>query len=290
MKTEMAETFAEYMIERYKIHLRRLDGKPPPWTEDQGLQRIYLTNVFREDDRVTRWIRENIREPFAEADNLWHLLAAARLINHPAALEDLLESGGLEEGTWSPDRFLTTLNDRHALGERIYTTAYMLWGGDVKGRPKHYTTAEILDELWEHREVIEPNLHRTLREAWDALVPYRGLRSGFLAYEIVSDLRHTRYLKDAPDVTHWAFAGPGAKRGLNFIFGEDYTSSKVLPDEMALAMMRMVYAFVLRRWPLEWPFLEMREIEHSLCEFSKVMRYRLEGKTPKRWYKEGTRA
>ena len=55
-----------------------------------------------------------------------------------------------------------------------------------------------------------------LEKTWKNYLPYAGF-SGFMAYEVVTDLRHTKYLKNADDINTWANAGPGAVRGLNRI-------------------------------------------------------------------------
>ena len=52
--------------ERYNIYLSRVANDPPPWTEDPIFQKYKFCNVFREHDRVTIWLRENWREPYAD--------------------------------------------------------------------------------------------------------------------------------------------------------------------------------------------------------------------------------
>ncbi len=56
------EVFA-FVHERHQIYLRRQAGQPKPWTANPILQQYRFTNVYRELDRVTIWIRENWREP-----------------------------------------------------------------------------------------------------------------------------------------------------------------------------------------------------------------------------------
>ena len=45
---------------RYKKEAQLL---PSPWTDDPILQEFKFCQVFREDDRTTRWFRTHIREP-----------------------------------------------------------------------------------------------------------------------------------------------------------------------------------------------------------------------------------
>lgn len=282
------QEFADFMKERHRIYLRKAAGEEAPWTEDEAMQRVYLTNVYRELDKVTVWIRENIREPYAQNENLWFMLCLARLINLPETLDDLIRSEAFPEYAWRPGKFVRVFERRKQENKPIFTTAYMLWGGHTKNIPKHEVTAGLLGRLWRAREDIEMRLHGSLEDAWKELTKYRGLSAGFIAYEIVTDLRYTHYLENAPDKKTWAFAGPGASRGLNWVYERENIARR-LPEEQALEEMREVYAFVTAQWPQEWPELELREIEHSLCEFSKVSAFRYLGKKPKRWYKGGNK-
>jgi hypothetical protein len=169
------------------------------------------------------------------------------------------------------------LNRLQAKGNQIYTGAYMLnaHGFEKLNTPDRdkalFTSKLVLESVWRHRHVVEPELHNTLQRAHKAFLPYHGW-GGFTAYEVVCDLRHTRYLRDAPDVTSWAHAGPGAKRGLNRLLGRPPKTA--LKDVDALALMQQAYEKMVHKWPHE-PRLELREVEHSLCEFDKYERTRL---------------
>jgi hypothetical protein len=129
----------------------------------------------------------------------------------------------------------------------------------------------------------------------------------FHSYEIVTDLRHTRLLGRAGDVNKWANIGPGARRGMNRIMDRtrpgDVSGRKrwglKLPDEDVLSEMRALLSNSLdaRYWPQhskamgwssnagkfkgadDWPRWELRDVEHTLCEFDKFERvYHGEGR------------
>lgn len=276
----------EFMLERHRIYVRKqVHKRPPPWTTVEPLDKIYLTNVYRELDTVTLWIKQYVRDRHRYHDNLWFMVIIARLLNLPDSLTDLMTSpDAWPEKGWNQFAFIEALARRKRGGHQIYTQAYMMWGGDQPGRPKHELTAEILTRIWDRRETITQQLWGTLEDAWTALQQEYGL-GGFLAYEVVSDLRYTRYLKKAKDKRTWAYAGPGAKRGLNWVHRRAPKMS--LSDQQALAEMRALYDWIFHNWPEMLPDLEMREIEHSLCEFSKVMAYAVLGQRPKRWYTGG---
>ena len=127
---------------------------------------------------------------------------------------------------------------------------------------------------------------------WLRQFPYLG---DFMAYEIVTDLRHTALLDRAPDTMTWANPGPGAMRGLNRIVGRPLDQR--IPKDLANKEMRLLLEKSRDSWhwpqfedgywviqngefndpPVsgDWPTWEMRDVEHTLCEFDKYERARL---------------
>ena len=91
------KAFLKFAHERHEIYLRRTAGRPKPWTRDPILQTYSFTNVYRELDRVTIWVREHIREPFADHPHLWFMLCMASQINWPETLEELIQD---KRGAW----------------------------------------------------------------------------------------------------------------------------------------------------------------------------------------------
>lgn len=273
-----------FMIERHAIYLRRLSGSPPPWTDDPILRTYRFTNVYRELDAVTQWIKAFIRTPYADHPNLWFMLAIARQINLPETLDEIMrDKEAWPSGkTWSASRTRQIMLDRGRRGEKVYTSAYMLNAHGferLKTRDRDkalFTTELVLKSVWQARKQVEPQLHNTLEEAHAAFLPFHGW-GGFTAYEVVCDLRYTRYLKDAKDVLTWAHAGPGALRGLNRLLGNPPKTP--MKAHVARTLMRELWFNIRELWPYE-P-LELREIEHSLCEFDKYERARRNEGRPK---------
>lgn len=293
---------AAFMQERHNIYLRRLYGQPGPWTEDPVLQVGRFCNIFRELDTVTIWIDKHIRKPFANSPHLWFMLAIARYINWPPTLAELIETRQWPSSElFEPNMLTTGLEHRAARGEKVYTGAYMIRAESDTKAPwyrwsKHRYIAEIvLGRLWEDREDWENFLAfpgdetdgmsrdrgvLTLEKVWDKFQQSRYIGWGpFMAYEVVTDLRHTHYLNQAPDIMTWANPGPGAHRGLNRMWGLDL--NRRLSQTTAIDYMNWIMRYLNEHdnlWP-NFPRLEMRDIEHSLCEFDKYERVRLgEGK------------
>jgi hypothetical protein len=262
----------DWIAERHRIYLKKAAGEPPPWTQDEIMQKFRFCNVFRELDRVTVWLREAWREPYAENDNLWIAMCLARQINWPETLAEI----GFPEHGYDAAEVRRGLEARKARGEKVYTGAYMISApaGEYAGMAKpEYTAEVVVGAPWRERREFEamfaggrqPSMQQV--HAW--LKQFRGW-GDFMAYEVVTDLRHTRYLRNAPDINTWAVAGPGAIRGLHRLHGRPYKGH--LSQERACAEMRELLEMSRTCLPDFVPALELREIEHSLCETDKWLR------------------
>ncbi|WPK38630.1 hypothetical protein Aergia_0047 [Pseudomonas phage Aergia] len=312
MTTPRINDIAAFMKARHDIYLDRKAGKPGPWTADPVLRDGRFCNIFRELDTVTIWIDQNIRQPYADHPHLWFMLAIARYINWPDTLRYLMDEA--EPGTWpdeegfDPAKLTKALEDYAAAGNKVYTGAYMIRAESDPSKEwyswtKHRYIAEIvLGRLWEDREEWQRMLETTpgvlrafnrLETVWEKFQQHRYIGWGpFMAYEVVTDLRHTRYLRNAPDIWTWANAGPGAIRGLNRLYGRDL-AAKPRPEQTnaeMIELMQELNALDARGFnetfgppqlgsPHVGPRFEARDIEHTLCEFDKYERVRLnEGK------------
>ena len=263
------DDFNRFMVERHNIFIKKeINNDPYPWSNDAILTDYSFCNVYRELDRVTIWIRENWREPYADHPNLPFAMAVARQINWPDTLQEI---GFPTE--WRPQHVKNIMQDRMANKQKVYTGAYMLTG-TLGGTKIEQTVDKILTPLYANF----PCDFSSIENSWKSFLPYAGF-SDFMSYEVVTDLRHTKWLKDAPDIMTWANPGPGAMRGLNRIFGRPLDSKQKKP--LFIQEMRDLLA-LLNNEPLP---LEMRDIEHCLCEFDKYERTRLGQGRPRARYK-----
>ena len=264
-----------FMQARYRIFCLRREGVPPPWTLDPVLARYHFCNVFREDDAVTGWVRDHIREPQAAHPHLWFLLVAARFFNEPRTLHQLLMYGrGMPWGDrpFAPDEMVESLGALSGRGVRLFRPAYMVRCD--AGMTKHeYVVRRVLAPMWDERERLTALIRgqATLRGAVAALTPCYG-RAGVLAYEVGTDRRHTAWLHNAPDINTYAHIGPGAKRGLNRLLGRE--PSARLSQAEALQLAVALRPELQSVWPAGWPVLELRDVEGAFCEFDKYERAR----------------
>lgn len=289
-----ADKFFAYARERYEIHLRRSRGDPEPWTQDKILRRYPFCNVFREDDRTTRWFREHVREPMRDRPEVLLATVVFRMFNRISTGEVLFGQRDLISKETPFEEFLHTGKTggvraalRKCLGDGPYVTgSYII--SSPPGLSKLDGMLEVLRRFYESSDwknwatallVIENKY--TLEEAWEWLKDQDYLGK-FHSYEIVTDLRHTRLLERAPDIDTWASPGPGARRGLNRVRCLDYKDKSTSRTALIEGMRELLsLSRDARMWPRKWPRWEMREVEHTLCEFDKMERTRLKQGRPR---------
>jgi hypothetical protein len=277
--------FWYFVSERHAIYLRRQAGQPKPWTTDPILQQYKFTNVFRELDRGTVWLREHFLEPHRDDDlgliafNIcWY-----RAFNYIGTGERL---GWQTE--WNPSAVKATLTAALARGEQVFTGAHII--RSEFGRPKIDSIVDVCSNLYSL--CTEPDefgssqswfanlclAQRSLKEAFEQLltVPYIG---PFMAHEFVIDMRSTRLLEDAIDANTWSNAGPGAKRGLERLGLPFHPPAKAIES--------MVYLLEQSRTQLAdfVPPLELHQIEFCLCECDKYARVKYGEGIPRSRYK-----
>lgn len=287
------ENFFAFARERHSIYLRREAGAVP-WTKDPVLHKYRFTNVYRELDRTTLWFAQNARRAY-EPDPEATLMATVvfRLFNRVRTGEAIFLQSSFGNRT-AFEEFLETGNSSAMRGPVLSycgdgpycTGAYII--NSPNGMDKLTGVLQMIQWVWDGRESVLSAVReqKTLEATWDALRQFPHV-ADFTSYEFVTDLRHTSLLRDAPDVLTWANPGPGAMRGLNRIYGRKLTSKQ--KKHLFIEEMQALLAASRdpRNWPREWPPLEMREVEHTLCEFDKYERARLGEGKPRGVYPHG---
>jgi hypothetical protein len=287
MNKQNVQTYFDLARERYHIMLRRRAGLPrEQWTNDPIFQQWRFCNVRREDDKTTEWFRNNIRGVLQKrGSDVLFATIAFRWFNRIETGEKILEELCAGPDDWDPDAVRRKLSGV----KPIVTGAYM-----IKTPPGMNKLEGILKCI----EDARPHIHEmafhcepdtTLEGMWTALrmFPYLG---SFMAYEIVTDLRHTCLLKSAPDINTWAVAGPGCARGMGWVVSGDperWKYAQAKHQEQILFFMKELLAISReeRFWPQTWPAWEMREVEHWACEVWKYIRCRDHGQPPKEKFK-----
>lgn len=311
----MSDRFFEFARERMAIWHRRQEGELRPWTTDTVMDKFRFTNVYRELDATTVWFAENVREPMTNRPEVLLATVLFRWFNRITTGEAIFtktDPDGMPATAWENllidyrKEFTSMFILRHAVTHYCGNGPYVT-GAYIIKTPDGYTKLEgvlwcveqfMLQEHllsdkkneglvnWEAAANWMPEGRVSLEQAWNWLrkFPYLG---DFMAYEIVTDLRHTALLDSAPDIMTWANPGPGAMRGLNRIHlrHKDHRQPKhVFVCEMRELLEAASASSVWPENPLGLP-VEMRDIEHTLCEFDKYERARLGEGRPRGVYR-----
>lgn len=282
-KLSPVDRFLYWIRERHNIYLRRRAGLPRPWTDDEILQQFYFTNPYREHDKVTVWFREHVRDQLRNDPSVLMATVIFRWFNYIPTGKMLMEPTGdsPEFGLlthWVKNVAVLRLRRARDAGRKVFTGAYVI--SSPKGMPKLEGICKRITNVWNDRFRLSSEVEsaRRLQDAHAVLTRYEGLGK-FMAYEIVSDLRYTYYLENALDIREWCNPGPGCVRGLLRIAGENFDASdrgthpRLRPKDWQQRMINLLH--IVEKRLKGMPRFEMREIEHSLCEYDKYERARL---------------
>lgn len=243
-----------WITERHSIFLKRLSGEPWPWTDDSILRDYKFTNVFRQLDRGTiilnRLLKTTDDMPLKMFTIVWY-----RLFNraeHAEAFKVAPTFSAISQ----------YLVGHKLTGGTVFTSAHMVHGSP--GKDKLQEHLEACMGAWEHRKLLWDFYAETksIRNVFDWLVTWPCI-GRFLAYEIVCDME---FVRPSSDYDTWANVGPGAARGLRML--------GLSPTLTAMKYLLEIAPNHLPDWVTRSPHAKfsLREIEHSLCEFSKYWR------------------
>lgn len=278
----------EFAVERQMTYLRREEDRRavaagetpqgPPWTEDPILAQYRFCNIYREQDTVTNWLREEWREPHADDPDLWFAFVVARHMNNVSLLGAL----GGPPLPWDAERFKAVCLREQEAGRRVFSAAYMI-ATRHHGPKADYLADEIFQPLWDARDRLRPQPGDTLTGFHMSLGVFYGLAS-FLSAQVVADVKYVEPLLSAPDWHIFAASGPGSRRGLNRLLGRD-KNARMTEDEFRLRLRDLREAMLPRFRELGWEEPHGQDVQNMLCEHDKYERVRLGEGRPKQLFR-----
>lgn len=280
MKMRTEELF-KFMQARYNVLLGRRNGLQPPWTPDPILQRYRFCNVHREDDKVTQWIAVNWRKPHQKDPHLWFAMVVARLFNLPSTLGSI----------GYPVPYNAAYIRRHIAGlrraeQKVFNSAYIVSTNGCKQDKVEYLLRRVLRPMWRRRDAVTTAIRKrgaTLLDVHTALRQFRGLGAGFLAAQVVADLKYVAPLNKAKDWHTFAASGPGSRRGLNRVLGYDVASPwNERTWHLNLMTLKEAIDPLVARAGI--PPVHAQDLQNMNCEWDKYERARLGEGRPKQLY------
>jgi hypothetical protein len=269
----MIQQFFAFMCEREAIRLKKEAGEPKPWTTDFIFQQYKFTNVKREDDRTTRWMREHWTDPHMDQSPSLQLFNCA-LFRYFGTVE-FATAVGWQRG-WAPAHIIGTAQAMLADKKKVFTGAYVITNGGIAKPKQVVVTEEYLAPLYQQSEELVRVARAT--NSWEKVanmmrrLPGFG-GSGFMTKEILQDAINGTVVFPAhgpADRNTYCPAGPGARRGLNRVFGEPVDAP--MTDRAALDAMLVLFNVRKEHLAYYMPELELHDIQFQLCEFDKYLR------------------
>ena len=95
----------KFAYERQQIFKKKEAGLPWPWSEDPTFQKYKFCNVFRDQDKTTRWIVNWVKPISHNLNELVCNLVYARMCNNP---EVMTKTGYIKDTT--PEQFVEIIN------------------------------------------------------------------------------------------------------------------------------------------------------------------------------------
>lgn len=275
------ETFCYYIRERERIRERKeLDYPRDSWTDDIILKKYRFTNVRRKDDRVSKWLIENISENpnLGLSDKIFNtiLFRAYNKIETAEILRLPWEAcyGAPSRSVAESIKGYASLHPKY----KWYGSAYFQSGlkgawvdsyesGNSAGRMLDmldYVAGENLDELMLSCE--------NQQEVFEVIKTIPGF-ANFLAYQVFVDLT---YIPEFPFTDEeFTVSGPGCNRGINLVFSR----RDGLTDEELIFWLRD------NQEVLDLLFkVTVMDLENCFCEISKYIGFRENPKKRMRKY------
>lgn len=268
-------TFQTWVREREKLRKNRERGGPPPWTTDPILARHRFCNVYREHDRVTKWVARNVRAPgewtFQTDQDFLQWIALARLINEPPTLEALINEGLFRSPIpWKEIAYVVRKLQEDPK-RRVFGNAYMVPSRNdadtqVFGDGKIAFICRVCSSLKMPEDT-------STRQAFHADLESQYGMGSFLAGQVVADAARTTLLRGATDGQTWAPVGPGAMRGMQIYLHERYQTPVNLYGSISkgryLEIGKEIMSLLPRRM-VEELGLDMHDVASNImCESSK---------------------
>lgn len=292
--------FFEFVFERQLVWYNRFIKNTKYWTNDETLQKYKFCNVYRELDKGTQYIINQLKNT-TDKEIIFQNVVFYRIFNKYNLYEDLDIDLIKEINQKTIQKIITKTNHLKNKGKSIFNDAYLICGNKTK-EPKHIFVLNILKE-----ELPLEKVKKIVKEINDCQKPKGALEvikkitnvGDFLAYEIWTDLTYFNFFNQKWTDNDFVNIGPGAKWGLEIIYDKKLSNKELLEKikQLHKKETQQKYLDNIRKEGLFWknicfkkafsnkPYLSLRNIEHSLCEFRKYYRLK-ENKGKKRYYKK----
>lgn len=289
MQEEVVKQFFEFIYQRQLIwHKRFVFKQSYPWTEDVVLQKYKFCNVYRELDRCSQHLINNIINKEMGDENKLLNIVAFRMFNCDGFFTKVIN-----EPLVMPVDFKIIEDKMDKYIEKngiIFNTAYLVsqvyYDKNYRARDKHVQLFLSLRDTDFFKICKNIMLAQSARKVWQEL---QGIRyvGKFLAYQILIDLSYIQgFLKFS--IEDFCDVGPGALPSLVKIYGDEGNEQAKCKE-----LCNMQQKYLPKSWDdiyykdayFKNKYLSLNNIEHCLCEFRKYTNLKNGNKQRKRYFK-----
>ena len=255
--------FVQTALERHRIYKKKETGAPKPWTSDEVFQQFFFCNLFRQYDKCTKWIVDNVL-PYKR----WDLTILYRFISTYELFEGIKETVDMSN-LKEVEKYLCEMRKLGTMFSGCFLRNPRIKGEWVETYQAPFI---VIEQIRKVENLLKNFLETgTLQEMVGFLKQFPGI-GGFMGYEYACDFAYTEMFNPSDTMT-WANMGPGAQRGMSLLL---YGSSEVkMKENVWLSYARELFVILKQRVESEFPEedVSMREVEHWLCEYAKYRKY-----------------
>lgn len=263
----LMERYRGFVIDRHQVWEKRQADEPGPWANDPIVASRKFTNCFRVLDYGSQYLLRNLLD--SEPEDILARCTFYRLTNSPYTWNDLWAwlGGGrptAEDFTHRPETIYDGLDRRRKTGAPVFSGAYIIMPTPgVKGADKVRGVIDVTRAVVENAPAFFAA--RSQEERFAVLRSTPGI-GRFLAMQILTDWG---YAQEVNRENEFVVAGPGARRGAASL-NPDLPAEKVIEELTA-------------EWDndpdvrLNGHPLGLMNVQNTLCEFSKYVRYMGQG-------------
>ena len=244
----MSLTFWDFVCERHSIYLKRQAGAPPPWTTDSVLANYHFTNVYRELDPGTVFIREQLnRNGDASIEERVFNVAMYRLCLHERSFAEIgWVKFPFDGPAWAA---------RVKAVDKPFHGAYYIHNMQLR-IPKADAMAIIGGHAYRH--LVAVGVEAGSRQEFIAsIASIKGLGI-FLATQTLADMCYDQHVPLPEE--GWVGLGYGALKGLSLLAGTQVEGAE------AEAVLEELWA---SQPDVGGPRLTRMNVQNCCCEFSK---------------------
>jgi hypothetical protein len=262
---DAARIYYDFVVERHRIWEKRQFGIPAPWTTDPILLSRKFTNVYRVLDAGSQFLVRHLLD--ADVKTVALRCWLYRYTNRPepwlafaAVHGEMPTAAHVQSGA-----LLEFWQGYQAQGLGLFSTAYQMFvGNENKGMDRTTWAVRQAQFFLDHYEpgVWQPGITMAQRASWLQTLPRCGQ---FMAMQIITDFGYSSYGADQ-DENSFVIAGPGSRVGVR-AYGSQSPAEYVI--ERVTQEFREAGTVLLEGRPPS-----LMDIQNTMCEYSKFVRYR----------------